>query len=61
MYIDPNTGGVLFQVLAVVFGAISGAILIFSSQLKTLFRRFQRIMRERKGETAQTENVENHN
>jgi len=59
MYIDPNTGGLLFQVLAVVFGAISGIVLVFSSQIKAGIRRFQRFMRERRGETIEPEKVEN--
>jgi hypothetical protein len=55
MYIDPNTGGVLFQVLAVAFGAISGVVLIFSSQIKALIRRVQRSARERRGEAETVE------
>ena len=31
-YIDPNTGGMLFQILAVLFGVISGAFLLFSGK-----------------------------
>ena len=34
MYIDPNTGGMLFQVLAVVFAMFSGVFLIFSSKIR---------------------------
>ncbi len=59
MYIDPNTGGLLFQIFAVTFGAISGIILIFSTQIKAGIRRFQRSMRERRGETTETETTEN--
>ena len=44
-YIDPNTGGMLFQILAVLFGVISGALLLFSGRIKGLYykvrRRFQ--------------------
>jgi hypothetical protein len=47
MYIDPNTGGMLFQVLAVLFGLISGIILFFSSKIKMTYRRFLRSLRER--------------
>ena len=48
-YIDPNTGGMLFQLLAVLFAAISGAVLIFSRQIKSAFARLRRALRERKG------------
>ncbi len=37
MYIDPNTGGMLFQILAVLFGLFSGMILIFSSKISHVF------------------------
>lgn len=52
MYIDPNTGGMLFQILAVLFGVISGAILIFSSRIKMGFSKLRRSMR---GKTDQVE------
>lgn len=47
MYIDPNTGGLLFQVLLVVFGIISGVILVFSSKIKMGISRFRRFVREK--------------
>ena len=50
MYIDPNTGGLLFQVLLVMFGVISGAVLIFSSKIKMGFNRLRRSFRERMGQ-----------
>lgn len=34
MYIDPNTGGILFQALAGVFVALSGVILVFSRRIR---------------------------
>ncbi len=43
MYIDPNTGGMLFQVLAVLFGLFSGMILIFSSKIRMFFGRLNRM------------------
>ncbi|HEB64750.1 MAG TPA: hypothetical protein ENJ02_04320 [Chloroflexi bacterium] len=49
-YIDPNTGGMLFQLLAVLFAAISGAVLVFSRQIKSAFARLKRAFRERKGQ-----------
>ena len=59
MYIDPNTGGMLFQVLAVLFGVISGTVLIFSSRIKMGLSKLRRSIRERSGqdETGDT-NIE---
>jgi hypothetical protein len=51
MYIDPNTGGMLFQVLAVMFGLISGLLLFFSGQIRVAFSKLRRKMRERSGAT----------
>ena len=45
MYIDPNTGGMLFQVLAVMFGLFSGIILLFAGRIKMLFARVMRFFR----------------
>ncbi len=45
MYIDPNTGGMLFQALAAIFGVISGAFLLFSSKLTMLVSRTLRFLR----------------
>jgi len=47
-YIDPNTGGLVFQMLAVLFGLISGILLFFSGQIRRLFARLMRFIRERK-------------
>lgn len=44
-YIDPNTGGMLFQVLAVLFGVISGALLLFSGKIKGVYYRARRRFR----------------
>jgi len=46
-YIDPNTGGMLFQVLAAGLAALSGFVLIFSRQIRSAFARFKRFLRER--------------
>jgi len=43
MYIDPNTGGMLFQVLAVAFAAVSGMFLVFSRQIRTGMGRLRRM------------------
>ena len=42
MYIDPSFGGVLGQVLAIAFTAISGVILIFSNRIKMFFSKSKR-------------------
>lgn len=42
MYIDPGTGGVLFQVLVGLFVAISGAVLVFSRNIREWFARMRR-------------------
>jgi hypothetical protein len=47
MYIDPNTGGMLFQVLAVVFGIFSGIVLFFSGKIRMAASRVRRFIRER--------------
>jgi hypothetical protein len=51
MYIDPNTGGMLFQVLAVLFGVISGTVLIFSSRIKMGLSKLRRSIRERSNDS----------
>lgn len=38
-YIDPSTGGMLFQVLAVIVTMASGLIFLFSNKIKMLFNR----------------------
>ena len=52
MYIDPNTGGMLFQALAVLFGVFSTVILLFSSKIRMYFARFKRLLR---GSSSQAE------
>ena len=47
-YIDPNTGGMLFQVLATGFALATGAVLLFARQIKAGFARFRRWLRERR-------------
>lgn len=44
-YIDPGTGGMLFQVLATVFAVFSGVALIFSRQIRVVFGRARRYLR----------------
>ncbi len=52
MYIDPNTGGMLFQVLAALLAVFSGFALLFSSKIRALFARSKRAMRESSSEEA---------
>lgn len=55
MYIDPNTGGVLFQTLAVLFGVFSGVVLLFSSKIKMGINKLRRSMRKESEETELSE------
>ncbi len=42
MYIDPSAGGMLAQVLAIAFTAVSGVILLFSNKIKMFFSKRKR-------------------
>ncbi len=55
MYIDPNTGGILFQTLAVLFGVFSGVVLLFSSKIKMGIAKLRRSMRKESEEAEATE------
>ncbi|GAH71264.1 unnamed protein product [marine sediment metagenome] len=44
-YIDPNTGGLLVQALATVFGLFSAFLLLFSRQIRMALARAKRFMR----------------
>lgn len=48
MYIDPNTGGILFQVLAGMLAVISGVLFFFSRQIRQGIAKLRR--RGRKNE-----------
>ena len=54
MYIDPSVGGVLFQVLAVIFGVLSGLVLMFSGRIRMGFAKLRRKLRERSGKDNQS-------
>lgn len=56
-YIDPNTGGMLFQVLATAFALLSGFVLIFARQIRSGFARFKRYIRQSLGNEAEAEGV----
>jgi hypothetical protein len=55
MYIDPNTGGILFQTLAVLFGVFSGVVLLFSSKIKMGIAKLRRSMRKDSEDSETTE------
>ena len=46
MYIDPNTGGILFQALAAAFAVISVLILTFTGRIRLFFAQMRRRMRK---------------
>ena len=56
MYIDPNSGGMLFQALLIVFGVISGSVLLFSSKIKMGIARLMRGFREKFSDEDSTNN-----
>ncbi len=56
MYIDPNSGGMLFQALLVAFGVLSGTVLIFSSRIKMFFAKITRTIREKSNKDLEPEN-----
>jgi hypothetical protein len=53
MYIDPNTGGILFQALAGAFVLISGVLLVFSGKIRGFFSQMRRKARESKEEDTE--------
>lgn len=55
MYIDPNTGGILFQTLAILFGVFSGVVLLFSSKIKMGIAKLRRAFRKDSEDTEPTE------
>lgn len=59
MYIDPSTGGMLFQILAVAFGAVSGVILMFSGRIKMGIAKLRRKLRKEEEPTEENKTEEN--
>ncbi|MBM3178834.1 MAG: LapA family protein [Chloroflexi bacterium] len=55
MYIDPNSGGMLFQILVVIFGVLSGAVLMFSSRIKMGIAKLRRTLRKKNEEIKTSE------
>jgi hypothetical protein len=52
-YIDPNTGGMLFQMLAVAFTFLSGIFFFFSRQIQSGVARLRRLVRPDKKQTPE--------
>jgi len=52
MYIDPNTGGILFQALAGIAAVVSGVLFFFSRQIR---QGIPRLRRGRRKDDDQTE------
>jgi hypothetical protein len=46
MYIDPNTGGMLFQALAGLVAVVSGVLFFFSRQIRQGIARLRRGQRK---------------
>ncbi len=56
MYIDPNTGGMLFQLLAVAFTAVVGVFFIFSGKIRASVARLRRKLQKKEEEPSVEEN-----
>ncbi len=52
MYIDPNSGGLIFGWLLAAFGLLSGLVLIFSGKIRAYFSQLRRKSRENKEDKA---------
>jgi hypothetical protein len=53
MYIDPNTGGILFQALAGLLAVVSGLLFFFSRNIRQWFARMRRRGRKEEDEAPQ--------
>ena len=51
MYIDPNTGGILFQALAGILAVFSTVLLVFSKNIRQFFSRMRRSVRKEEDDT----------
>ncbi len=56
MYIDPNTGGAIFQALAVFFTVISGFVLLFSGKIRMWWARLRRSRAEKSQPSGEAQN-----
>jgi hypothetical protein len=57
MYIDPNTGGAIFQALAVFFTVISGVVLLFSGKIRMWWARVRRNRAEKSRTSGEAESA----
>ena len=57
-YIDPSTGGQLFQLLAVIFTFFSAMLLFFSSYIRMGFARIKRFTRSLFGRNSQEQTID---
>ena len=46
MYIDPNTGGIVFQALLAAFGTIAVTLMVFSGKIRQFFAKLRRSTRK---------------
>ena len=46
MYIDPGSGGQLFQILMVALAAISGSLFVFAGRIRMFFAKLRRKLRK---------------
>lgn len=53
MYVDPNTGGILFQALAGLFAVLSGVLFFFSRNIRQWFAYLRRRGREEDDKTQE--------
>jgi hypothetical protein len=53
MYIDPNTGGMLFQALAAIFVVASSVLLVFSGKIRQGMASLRRRLRKDKDEDSE--------
>ncbi|MBV7328025.1 hypothetical protein KFU94_07145 [Chloroflexi bacterium TSY] len=53
-YIDPNTGGMLFQLLAAIFASLTGILLFFYRYVQMFMARVKRIFRGVNGQEIET-------
>ncbi len=53
MYIDPNTGGMLFQVLAGLIAVLTGVLFFFSRQIRSGIARLRRGRRSNDNDQTQ--------
>ena len=53
MYIDPNTGGILFQALAGLFAVISGVLFFFSRNIRQWIARMRRRGRKQEDDSQE--------